>query len=161
MQETFSLVPIYQVCVDDAGGTGIVGRLYCGLIPKGENFIDIQQLILSMDRIMDKISFPQSTVEKRSFEKKSNLRFQAEQKDLLEMRHFMADKEPGKQATFVVQVEYRHDAEWQGNVKWVEGDKTQKFKSTLDLIKFLDKTSEENLERTGESRNGGIDRISW
>ena len=143
MQDAFSLVPVYQVCIDEAGARNIAGRFYCGMNRQGEEFNDIQQLILSMDKIMDRISFPQSTVEKRTFEKQKNPRFQAQQKELLEMRRFMADKKPGDKATFVVQVEYRRDAEWQGNVKWVEGDQTTEFASTLELIKFLDKISAE------------------
>ena len=141
MQDAFSLVPEYQICIDEAGGSNIAGRYYCGIKPQGEEFNDIQQLILSMDRVMDKISFPQSTVEKRTFEKQNRLRFRAQQDELLEMRRFMADKKPGDKATFVVQVEYRRDAEWQGSVKWVEGEETAEFASTLDLIKFLDGVS--------------------
>lgn len=153
MQEAFSLVPIYQICIDKAGGRSIAGRLYHGMKRQGEDFTDIQQLILSMDRTMDRISFPQSTVEKRTFDKQRNPRFAAQQKDLLEMRRFMADKKPGDKATFVVQVEYRHDAEWQGNVKWVEGEETADFASTLELIKFLDKVSSEQPNNNGAASN--------
>lgn len=159
MNETFSLVPNYQVSIDFADGVNISGRMYCGLEKRGFQFNDIQELILKMDDIMNKIVFPQSTVEKRVFGEKERLLFSLSRQDLLEMRKFMADKEKGNQATFVVQVEYRHDAEWQGNVKWVEGEETHEFKSTLDLIKFLDKTGSQcQSEKMEQNAGNKIER---
>ncbi len=159
MKEAFSLVPNYQVCIDFADGVNLSGRMYCGLEKRGIEFADIQQLIIAMDDIMNKISFPQSTVEKRAFGDRERLRMNLSRQELLEMRKFMADNEKGKQATFIVQVEYRHNAEWQGNVKWVEGESTHEFASTLDLIKFLDETGTKcRKENTQETETSEIER---
>lgn len=159
MQEAFSLVPSYQVSVDLATGAAIAGKMYCGIRPDGVAFSDIQQLILTMDHIMDEIAFPQSTVEKRTFQKPMGFRLNTSRQQLLEMRRFMADKQAGDQATFIVQVEYRHEAEWQGSVKWVEGEQTREFASTLELIKFLDETGSACQSENAEKAQQEIERV--
>jgi hypothetical protein len=60
------------------------------------------------------------------------------------------------QATFIVHVQYRQNATWQGQVTWAEKEKIQSFRSALELIKLMDsaldsqsKTGEENAEDIG------------
>ena len=45
--------------------------------------------------------------------------------------------EKGK-GTFVVKVLNTQDATWQGTISWLEGEKTQAFRSALELIKLVD-----------------------
>jgi len=44
----------------------------------------------------------------------------------------------GEKGTFVVQVQYRQNSSWQGKVVWVEENRTQHFRSALELIKIMD-----------------------
>lgn len=44
----------------------------------------------------------------------------------------------GEKGTFVIQVQYRQNSTWQGKVEWVEKNKTQHFRSALELIKLID-----------------------
>ncbi len=44
----------------------------------------------------------------------------------------------GEKGTFVVRVMFRQNATWQGTVSWVEGGKTQHFRSMLELIHLLE-----------------------
>ncbi|MGI6151571.1 MAG: hypothetical protein ACOYIR_06430 [Christensenellales bacterium] len=44
----------------------------------------------------------------------------------------------GEKGTFVVRVMFRQNATWQGTVSWVEGNKTQHFRSMLELIHLLE-----------------------
>lgn len=44
----------------------------------------------------------------------------------------------GEKATFVIQVLYRQNSTWQGSITWVEKQKTQRFRSTLEMIKLMD-----------------------
>lgn len=50
--------------------------------------------------------------------------------------------EPGEKATFIVHVQFRQNANWQGNIQWVESKKSQKFRSTLEMIKLMDEALE-------------------
>ena len=52
-------------------------------------------------------------------------------------------QQKGKKATFVVQVQYRQNATWQGTVTWLEEGKQSHFRSALELIKLMDSALEE------------------
>ena len=43
----------------------------------------------------------------------------------------------GKKGTFVVQVLYRQNATWQGTVRWLDTNKTQPFRSVLELLSLM------------------------
>ena len=43
----------------------------------------------------------------------------------------------GKRETFVVQMNTQN-ATWQGTVTWTDGQKTQPFRSALELIRLID-----------------------
>ncbi|BDF59254.1 hypothetical protein CE91St36_20710 [Christensenellaceae bacterium] len=49
----------------------------------------------------------------------------------------------GKKATFVVKVQYRQNATWQGQMIWSEKNEARSFRSALELIKLIDSATEE------------------
>ena len=56
----------------------------------------------------------------------------------------------GEKATFVVQVQFRQNASWQGTVTWAEQNETRHFRSTLELIKLMDEILDESSEQDAE-----------
>ncbi|HAK18098.1 MAG TPA: hypothetical protein DCQ39_01470 [Lachnospiraceae bacterium] len=46
--------------------------------------------------------------------------------------------ERGGQATFIVQIKYRQNATWQGDVVWAEQNRKVYFRSALELMKIID-----------------------
>ena len=40
-------------------------------------------------------------------------------------------------ATFTIQIQFQQHATWQGTVVWAEGEKTQKFRSELEMLKLM------------------------
>ena len=44
----------------------------------------------------------------------------------------------GGKGTFVVQIQYRQHATWQGKVLWAEKNETVPFRSALELLKLID-----------------------
>ena len=44
----------------------------------------------------------------------------------------------GSKATFVVHVQYRQNATWQGNILWAETQQCSSFRSALELLKLID-----------------------
>jgi len=44
----------------------------------------------------------------------------------------------GERATFVIHVQYRQNATWQGSVVWAEKNITKNFRSALELLKLMD-----------------------
>ena len=52
----------------------------------------------------------------------------------------MANSKENKRvnATFVVQIQHRQNATWQGTVVWADRNETKPFRSALELIKLID-----------------------
>lgn len=44
--------------------------------------------------------------------------------------------------SFIVNVSHQQNSTWQGTVTWVEENKTQSFRSALELIRLIDSTME-------------------
>ena len=53
--------------------------------------------------------------------------------------------------TFIVKVLDRQNATWQGTVTWVEEQKTQCYRSALELLKLIDGALDKNEEIEGGS----------
>lgn len=51
-------------------------------------------------------------------------------------------EEPAGKATFIVQIQYRQNATWQGQIHWKEKDEDRLFRSELELIKLIDSAAE-------------------
>lgn len=153
-QNGIALVPVYQICVDKIREDNISGRLYCGKIPQGLTFSGIGEVILTIDKIMDEIGFPQSTVDKRSFGEKeepaATLTPAAGKEAQMAMRRFNTSGQNGEYATFILQVQFRQNASWQGMVEWVENKESFPFNSELELMRIIDgacnKINTDNLE---------------
>ena len=47
-----------------------------------------------------------------------------------------------QRATFVVQIQFRENATWQGTVQWVERKQSLSFRSALELIRIMDSANE-------------------
>ena len=56
----------------------------------------------------------------------------------------------GEKATFVVRIQYRQNATWQGQVTWAEKNKTMSFRSALELLKLIDSTATGAIEENWE-----------
>ncbi|MCR5155260.1 MAG: hypothetical protein K6C96_01085 [Butyrivibrio sp.] len=43
-----------------------------------------------------------------------------------------------RKGTFVVKIEYCQNETWQGKVVWAEENRTERFRSMLELVKLMD-----------------------
>ena len=59
------------------------------------------------------------------------------------MSEEILDNVSGKKATFIVQVQFKQNATWQGTITWTEKKKEQRFRSTLEMIKLMSDAVEE------------------
>ena len=129
------------VCVDAKSGNEILGRVYHGDRPEVYSFLGVDQLLLMMESFLDKQNFPAASTESRYFMKPKEDIMSAENEWKIDN-----NRNKGKRATFVVQVQYRQNSTWQGNVKWLEKDIERPFMSALELIKLLDSSGEEDAK---------------
>jgi hypothetical protein len=73
-------------------------------------------------------------------------------------------KKTKENAQFAVSMHKADDGRWVGNVTWINAEKTQSFRSTLELIKLLDsaveKTEKETFAEEGKRAIEVNERIS-
>ena len=64
----------------------------------------------------------------------------------------MSEKTKDDKATFVIQVQFRRNATWRGTIQWVDQNKRQSFRSTLEMIRLIDEALEDG---------NGEPKIEW
>lgn len=123
-------------CVDDVKFGRITGRLFLSNVREPFIFTDIDQMVLRMDRYFDEIRFPMASTESRSFHRtKPN----TERKEgVKRMQDMSILNHKGDKATFIIQIQYRQNATWQGKIVWADQNKTQYFRSALEMMKLID-----------------------
>lgn len=52
-------------------------------------------------------------------------------------------------ATFTIQIQFQQHCTWQGTISWLEGERTQQFRSELELIKLM-------MEATGPTEENDL-----
>ncbi|MEG1773441.1 MAG: hypothetical protein RR320_01160 [Oscillospiraceae bacterium] len=125
------------ICVDQLSYGEAVGRIYNAYLAEPQ-FTGIVQLIQKMDWVFDTLSFPQATFSARRFGAKNKLGPSPGSREAIEsMEDTCSITAQGQKATFIVEVQFRQNATWQGTVSWTEGRQTQRFRSTLELIKLM------------------------
>lgn len=135
-----SSIPFYRACIDENNNGNISGNLYCGVTPDGVAFNGFEELIFIMENIMDRIKFPQSTMQKRSFDMDDCpecLPLNEIQEAQKSMRRYNADDKLGKLATLIIKIQFRQNASWQGLIEWVDRGETFEFESELELIRIF------------------------
>ncbi|QOX63382.1 hypothetical protein FRZ06_08460 [Anoxybacterium hadale] len=56
-------------------------------------------------------------------------------------------------ATFTIQIQFQQHSTWQGTISWTEGEKTQRFRSELEMIKLMMEAVSSNQGEDGQEFN--------
>ncbi len=124
------------VCIDERGAAGSSGRLYHRYGKEPGLFQNEYQLLTLMEELMDRIGYPQASVEMRSYGKKNPETGRGENPPAVSAEEVAGQQ--GRCATFLVHVQYRQNATWQGEIFWAERQRLQTFRSALELLKLFD-----------------------
>ena len=133
--EVLAAPNLITVCVDESQASEISGRLYHGYSQEPQSFENVVQLIRYMADFYDSIRFPESSVVLREFTSEKRAMEELHEKSM-EYQQLM--EQNGICATFHIFVKYRQNATWQGSIQWLDKKKTQRFRSTLELIQLMD-----------------------
>lgn len=117
------------ICVNSYKDSVMTGRMYNPSFEGGMRFSSTMQLLLNMEGMLDKMNFPQSFLETRSFGS-SRGTWKDGEADGKNLR--------GETATFAVKIIFRQNASWQGTVTWLEENKEESFRSALELLLLMD-----------------------
>lgn len=126
------------LCVDQYVDSEIFGRLYGCTGQSPANFCGIVDLANRMEQLFDQRAFPQAYFTTRSFGKPKLIVSPKKEEAYSQMDETVFETERGEKSTFIVQVQFRQNATWQGTISWADKKKTQHFRSTLEMIKLMD-----------------------
>lgn len=118
------------VCIDSYENGVPAGRFFNPYHQKGEQFYGLVQFLVRMEDTLDAMDFPQSFTAARAFAPPPMNAAPTRPPELSAME--------GKLATFSVRVLFRQNASWQGSVTWLDGGRSQSFRSVLELILLMD-----------------------
>lgn len=148
---SYSRICIY---VDSITTCELSGRLFFYNSGKELQFHDVIEMIRLIDQAFNSAACPQSSVESRSFGKKAKTANETRDHLMEEpVANIVVDKDRENKATFIIHVKYRQNATWQGEIKWVNKNKVQYFRSSLEMIKLMDTALAEEFGREVE--------VSW
>lgn len=127
-----------RVCVDQAGGGQLSGRVVGQRLTGPFFFRDVGSLLLQTEAVMDAQNFPQAFQQTRSFAPRS---VGVPAASCLEqgMSAQQVNQSYGTVSTFVLYVHTRQHTTWQGAVDWLDGSAPQSYESVLELIKLIDR----------------------
>lgn len=136
---------VSQVAIMSYSDNAIRGIVKNDYYKKSFLFTDLFEMIKILESLYTSMFFPQQSFDERRFTNKSPSNIIIRKADEIELC------EPVK-ATFILHIKFRQNATWQGSINWVEENKTQNFRSTLEMVKLID----EALDEKGSSI-----KISW
>ena len=101
-------------------------------------FENMMQLITMLERISDSLFYPQKTMELRQF---------SEHSDSIEPMEFTFETtsdfyDHKLLATFELEIIFRQNASWQGNLVYVDQNLSSSFRSVLELFTLIDSVLE-------------------
>ena len=56
----------------------------------------------------------------------------------------------GKKQTYIVEIQDTQYDSWQGSIEWVQGQKKQAFRSTMELLRLIDSVTRDKDENWQE-----------
>lgn len=163
---------LVNICIDKDYEDEMTGRLYNRYSKHPVPFGDVSGLLMQMERLMDWLNFPQVHTMPRRFAEDTGCAFperdfprtisgvpkrldvkgcvNANRRDGIVKSTDEILSETGKKATFLVNVQYRQNATWQGRVVWAETGRSCYFRSALELLKLMDGALDELPEEARE-----------
>lgn len=110
-----------------------VGTIYNPYHKCSKAYGSLMELIQLMEQLFDELLGDSDEVERRSFHKNAQ-----PQEALWDKTESVDTKESGKLATFKIDVLFRRRASWQGVICWMDENREECFRSTLEMLQLLD-----------------------
>ena len=132
-----STAAVTTICVDYLVRFEPSGRIIIPCLPRPVQFQGYQSIVEIMDRMFDTLNFPQAAFQYRTFKKKKPSGTLEVQEVMGKMEDQKNEDQKGGKATFIVHVQFRQNASWQGTISWAEQKKTQHFRSSFEMLKLM------------------------
>lgn len=122
------------MCIDRKNGLICGGRLYHRYSLEPIPFASVEEAEIKMDMFFDELGFPQSAEKTASFSGK--VTSERKEMTIMQENETIAAKK-GDIATFVIHVQHRQNATWQGDIVWADNKTESPFRSALEMMKLM------------------------
>ncbi len=136
------------ITVDLESDAALRGRIFSGYYGKYMEFYDANELLMEMQELCDNVQYPQSTFKCRTFGVKHRKQVIRRAVDFVD--EDLNEEVEQDKATFLVHIQFRQNASWQGSITWVEKDRTQNFRSALEMLRLIDEAGSPGVRKTME-----------
>lgn len=144
--ESVKLSPAqFIVSLDDSKANTLAGYIFSGYYHKVFMFRNECEMLFGIDQLCDSMGFPQAFFKYRSFEVKHASMIVRKVDSFMDAE--MQDTLKDGKATFLVHIQFRKNATWQGSITWVEKDKKQNFRSALEMLKLMDEAEHPGVNK--------------
>lgn len=135
---------MFRVCIDTYR-TDIRGRAYSPLYEGEIKFHGIGQLLVKMDKLFDRIGYPQAFQNKRSFggERNTGNAYRGVPENVRDTEDIL--RQMGEHCTYDVAVESRRNTSWQGIIFDSEGNEQGRFDGEVELLAKLIELAEKKV----------------
>lgn len=110
-----------------------VGTLKNPLFEGEKQFRNLTQLIFMLEELQDELKYPEPSFQNRTF-----LPTEGKSGSLSEAKTETEAEAAAPLATLKINILFRQNASWQGNVVWMEQATEANFRSALELITLID-----------------------
>ena len=150
-----------RVEIISVGNDCLYGVLHSKYLDTPYVFSSLLQMIEKMEEIFDAKGFPEAFMSPRTFgTSKHSVKKHREIEDNTMKDLTNASNPPdsgGPTCTFEINVKFRQNATWQGQILWAERNLKQNFRSVLEMLKLMDEalaesdSKSEPIEWTGDA----------
>ena len=131
-------IPSVRICLDELAEGKQKGRIYGIALEQERIFSDISDLVVEIDSCFNEIGQPQPSKILRSFgERESHQPYVGTPKIFYSSKDISQKR--GQKCTLDLIMNSRQQAEWQGFLRDVAGNKIEEFRSSLECIRILEK----------------------
>lgn len=124
----------FKIYIEKTENYDIAGILYNSTYGIAIDFLGIRQMLSCLDEFFDYVNFPQATHEKRSFIEELDKK---EKYPPRWLRVVVPEEMQDKQPIFLLHVQFRQNATWQGTLELISEGKTERFRSELEMIELI------------------------
>lgn len=140
-----NLIPLngIRLCINEVRNGEAWGYVYSQLLDETISFFGWMDMVMQMDRVFDRLNYPQAFEEKRSFSPKINTSLVYRGMPSIKMKAIEIEKKFGALGTLEIQIQSRRRANWQGVVLRIEEHNKKElievFSSEMELFEVLNK----------------------
>ena len=127
----------FLICINRCEGNRISGKFRHLYIDRGIPFDSLWALIRSADQLMDRLKIPQAMTKQRSFRETGSRDAEIFSSPPALLDRPWLENCRGRHATLFLFVRYRQNSSWQGEVIWLEKQRTVSFRSVLELLYLI------------------------